>query len=73
MAKFRCIASGNIVEFTYQHDIDSMVGHSGYERLDEEGNAVVTPEVENNTIPFGAPLGAPLVVKPSRGRPRKTA
>jgi hypothetical protein len=36
MAKFRCLASGNIVEFTQQVDIDSMEGHDGYEWVDEE-------------------------------------
>jgi hypothetical protein len=36
MAKFRCLASGNIVEFTQQVDIDSMEGHEGYEWVDEE-------------------------------------
>lgn len=36
MAKFRCLASGNIVEFTQQVDIDSMEGHAGYEWVDEE-------------------------------------
>ena len=36
MAKFRCLISGNIVEFTQQVDIDSMEGHAGYEWIDEE-------------------------------------
>jgi hypothetical protein len=36
MAKFRCLVSGNIVEFTQQVDIDSMEGHDGYEWIDEE-------------------------------------
>ena len=36
MAKFRCLDSGNIVEFTQQVDIDSMEGHDGYEWVDEE-------------------------------------
>jgi hypothetical protein len=36
MAKFRCLISGNIVEFTQQVDIDSMEGHSGYEWIDED-------------------------------------
>jgi hypothetical protein len=36
MAKFRCLASGNIVEFTQQVDIDSMEGHAGYEWVDED-------------------------------------
>ena len=33
MAKFRCKASGNIIEFTIQHDIDTMEGHDGYEEI----------------------------------------
>lgn len=36
MAKFRCLISGNIVEFTQQVDIDSMEGHDGYEWVDED-------------------------------------
>ena len=36
MATFRCLVSGQTVTFTYQHDIDSMKGHQGYVRIDEE-------------------------------------
>jgi hypothetical protein len=36
MATFRCLQSGQTVTFTYQHDIDSMKGHQGYIRIDEE-------------------------------------
>jgi hypothetical protein len=36
MAKFRCLVSGNIVEFTQQVDIDSMEGHEGYEWIEED-------------------------------------
>jgi len=39
MAKFKCIVSGNVIEFTNQVDIDSMVGHEGYIRLDDEVQA----------------------------------
>ena len=35
MATFRCLQSGTLVTFTYQHDIDSMKGHEGYVRVDE--------------------------------------
>lgn len=35
MAKFKCIVSGNVIEFTYQVDIDSMKGHEGYIRLED--------------------------------------
>jgi hypothetical protein len=36
MAKYKCIASGNVIEFTNQVDIDSMVGHEGYIKLEEQ-------------------------------------
>jgi hypothetical protein len=35
MAKFKCIVSGNVIEFTNQVDIDSMVGHEGYIKLED--------------------------------------
>ncbi len=65
MAKFRCLLSGNIVEFTQQVDIDSMVGHEGYERVTEEGEKV-EQQVESKPLP----LTAPTPSKP-RGRPAK--
>jgi hypothetical protein len=43
MAKFRCLVSGNIVEFTQQVDIDSMEGHDGYEWVDEEDEDYEVP------------------------------
>jgi hypothetical protein len=36
MAKYKCLISGNVIEFTNQVDIDSMVGHEGYVRLEED-------------------------------------
>ena len=48
MAKFRCLVSGNIVEFTQQVDIDSMEGHDGYEWIDEDEEYV---EEETPTPP----------------------
>lgn len=39
MAKFKCLLSGNVIEFTNQVDIDSMVGHSGYEAVVEQVEA----------------------------------
>lgn len=36
MAKYKCIVSGNVLEFTNQVDIDSMVGHEGYIKLEEQ-------------------------------------
>ena len=40
MATFRCLQSGTLITFTYQHDIDSMKGHEGYVRVDEEKTSV---------------------------------
>jgi len=39
MAKFKCILSGNVIELTNQVDIDSMVGHEGYELVVETQEA----------------------------------
>jgi len=36
MAKYKCLISGNVIEFTNQVDIDSMVGHEGYVKLEDE-------------------------------------
>ena len=36
MAKYKCLISGNVIEFTNQVDIDSMVGHAGYEAVVEQ-------------------------------------
>lgn len=36
MATFRCLTSGQTVTFTLQHDIDSMRGHAGYVRIDQD-------------------------------------
>jgi hypothetical protein len=35
MAIFKCLQSGQTVEFTQPHDVESMKGHAGYERIDE--------------------------------------
>ena len=59
MATFKCLTSGQTVTFVYQHDIDSMKGHQGYVRIDEE---VVKEQVQ------------PLELTPppkKMGRPRK--
>ena len=42
MAKYKCIVSGNVIEFTNQVDIDSMVGHEGYIKLEDEPVKVPT-------------------------------
>ena len=58
MATFRCLQSGNTVTFTQQVDIDSMRGHQGYVRLDEQ------VEPETKPLPMLAPVKR-------MGRPRK--
>ena len=67
MATFRCKATGNTVTFTLQHDIDSMVGHDGYEEITEDGEVIEHEEVEETSIPLTAPVG----IKKTRGRPKK--
>lgn len=62
MATFRCLQSGNTVTFTYQHDINTMKGHQGYVRIDQE------EEVESTDKPV---VLAPPVKK--AGRPKKVA
>ena len=57
MAKFRCLASGNIVEFTQQVDIDSMEGHEGYEWIDEDEEYV--EEEEETPTPPKKRMGRP--------------
>lgn len=69
MAKFKCVASGNIVEFTAQVDIDSMRGHEGYVRVEDNGLEVAPKEEDMKPLPFKAPV----VSMPTRGRPRKAA
>ena len=59
MATFRCLQSGNTVTFTYQYDIDTMKGHQGYVRVDQE-------EVETKPVV----LAPPKSIKKA-GRPKK--
>jgi len=63
MAIFQCLLSGQTVEFTLQHDIDSMKGHNGYVRIDESGEPAEEPGRE---LPMTAPEPLKRV-----GRPRK--
>jgi len=63
MATFKCLQSGQTVTFTFQHDIDSMKGHAGYVRIDEE-------QKESSEKPLI--LSQPQPVK-KMGRPRKTS
>lgn len=60
MAVFRCLQSGNTVEFTLPYDIDSMKGHSGYVRIDEVDDKEGVNEERTDTS-----------FKPKMGRPRK--
>jgi len=64
MATFRCLTSGQTVTFTQQHDIDSMKGHQGYVRIDQQ------EVVENYDKPVV--LAPPTPVK-KLGRPKKVA
>jgi hypothetical protein len=59
MATFRCLQSGTTVTFTQPVDIDSMRGHQGYVRLDEQQ----VPEIK--PLPMLAPVKR-------MGRPRKS-
>lgn len=66
-ATFRCLTSGQTVTFTLQHDIDSMKGHSGYVRVDEEGSEELLHFNDTRTdTAFSAP-----VPQKRPGRPRK--
>jgi hypothetical protein len=67
MAIFKCLQSGQTVTFTLQHDIDSMRGHAGYVRIDEESMEPIPP-IED--VPKGIFLAPPAMMK-KRGRPRK--
>lgn len=60
MAKFKCIVSGNVIEFTNQVDIDSMVGHEGYLKLEDTPAPVVAIATE-----------APVTTPKKMGRPAK--
>ena len=51
MATYKCLQSGNTVTFTQQHDIDTMRGHAGYVRIDEQTQA---PEASKE-LPMMAP------------------
>ena len=61
-ATFRCLASGQTVTFTLQHDIDSMKGHAGYVRVDDDA------PVEDETRQL---VMTPPEVPRRPGRPRK--
>jgi hypothetical protein len=64
MATFKCLTSGQTVTFTYQHDIDSMKGHQGYVRIDQEN----TSEEGSKQITLYPPPTTKKI-----GRPKKVA
>ena len=67
MATFKCLASGNLVTFTNQVDIDSMKGHDGYVRIDVQEPVESTPNTVRTDTAF-----APVMPTMKRmGRPRK--
>ena len=63
MAIFKCLQSGQTVEFTQQHDIDSMKGHAGYECID-------APETSGDNDEHLVIMRPPEAQK-RLGRPRK--
>lgn len=69
MAVYRCLQSGNTVEFTLPHDIESMKGHSGYERIDVKQEGV---NEDVMTTRFN-PVFQSTSQKGKPGRPRKSA
>jgi len=46
MAKFKCQHTGNIVEFTAEHDIDAMRKHTEYTEVQPEPVEEVKPVVK---------------------------
>ena len=67
MATFKCLVSGNFVNFTNQVDIDSMKGHDGYIRIDVQEPVESTPNTVRTDTAF-----APVIPTMKRmGRPRK--
>jgi hypothetical protein len=64
MAIFKCLQSGQTVEFTQQHDIESMKGHAGYIRIDE-----LDESAENDEHQV---IMRPPEAQKRPGRPRKT-
>ena len=62
MALFKCKHSGNIFEFKYEHDIQSMRKHPEYEEVVSE-----KPETSEQTVG----VSEKLPTKRNSGRPRK--
>ena len=68
MATFKCLVSGNFVNFVHQVDIDSMKGHAGYVRVDVE-----EPVESNNTVRTDTAFAPVIPTFKKMGRPRKEA
>ena len=62
VATFRCLQSGQTVTFTLPHDIESMKGHAGYVRVDEDAPVEEIPHIV---------VMRPPEVARRPGRPRK--
>lgn len=58
MAKYKCLISGNVIEFTNQVDIDSMVGHEGYIKLEEQEAPKPTAAKKTSTNKVATPAEA---------------
>lgn len=43
MALFKCLQTGNVTEFLYEHDIMQMRSHPDYEEIKEEVKPVEKP------------------------------
>lgn len=68
MATFKCLASGNLITFTSQVDIDSMKGHDGYVRIDVQ--EPVESRHDFNAVRTDTAF-APVMPTKRMGRPRK--
>jgi hypothetical protein len=68
MATYKCLASGNLVTFTNQVDIDSMKGHDGYVRIDVQ--EPVESQHQFNAVRTDTAF-APVMPQKRMGRPRK--
>ena len=72
MATYKCLASGNLVSFTLDHDIKTMETHPGYARVDVPKEPVVAKE-ESLPVPNRIVMGHIPVVTKRPGRPRRVA
>lgn len=72
MATYKCLASGNLVSFTLDHDIETMKTHSGYVRVDLVEEPIEKKE-ERLPTPNRIVMGNIPVMTKRPGRPRKIA